>query len=322
MALDKAWSRSEAARLFKKERCETIRRFTATAEKSGHSGTEKSAWSRKRACLLPVCEQPHLQPTSRDSPGPGLHSTPKQYLNTSPQRGILQRSRAGWKSRGSLSVSFVRALTKGQSRKRSKASDCPGEGDRRYLLHDQNVKHVQDDEHQAFPPQREKGDWLGLGRPAALRPGGDWQRGRGGGRAGSPMILPSPGARPRTPASRGVFPSLSYNLKPSWGHRRLTVGSSQLQGACRAQAESHQLRRKRRDQGHHIAGLTEESDHSHADLMLKRPYAHQRFQPGTRKAVGTEGALRTARREGPVQEPPGLNTGAGRGSSGIYTTAV
>lgn len=160
-----------------------IRRFTVTAEKSGHSGTEESARSRKRACLLPVCEQPHLQPTSRDSPGPGLHSTPKQYLNTSPPRGILQRSGAGWKSQGGLSVSFVWALTKGQSRKRSKASDCPGEGDRRYLLHDQNVKHVQDDEHQAFPPQREKGDWLGLGRPAALRPGGDWQRGgRGQGR--------------------------------------------------------------------------------------------------------------------------------------------
>ena len=158
-------------------------------------------------------------------PLPGFAQHPKTVSEHLTPEGHPPEKRAGWKSLGGLSVSFVWALTKGQSRKRSKASDCPGEGDGRYLLHDQNVKHVQDDEHQAFPPQREKGDWLGLGRPAALTPGGDWQRGRGGGRAGSPMILPGPGARPRTPASRGVFPSLSYNLKPSWGHRKLTVGS-------------------------------------------------------------------------------------------------
>lgn len=67
------------------------------------------------------------------------------------------------------------------SDKRQARDGDAGAGDwERHLLHDQNVKHVQDDEHQAFPPPGEKGDGLEPGRR------GGWTR------AGCPITSLTP----------------------------------------------------------------------------------------------------------------------------------
>ena len=98
-----------------------------------------------------------------------------------------------------------------------------GEG---YLLHDQDVKHVQDDEHQAFPPQREKGGWLERGKPAAAARCA-WHGGWG--TVGCPVTFPDPGPRPADePPSR----HLSGHLALAWQQRRLGWGLLNYRGSA------------------------------------------------------------------------------------------
>ena len=93
-----------------------------------------------------------------------------------------------------------------------------------YLLHDQDVKHVQDDEHQAFPPQREKGGRLEQGKPAAAA---RCARHAGWGTAGCPVTFPDPGARP---ADEPPSPHLSCHLALTWQQRRLGWGLLNYRG--------------------------------------------------------------------------------------------